>query len=225
MLFRMMKELVSTTRKPAAVASDDQALDAHLTVLADSIEPIQGWLDKEAGKVLYRLARFHVPTPNIVELGSWKGRSTAWLANGIRDRGEGRVYAVDTWQGTQNEEAHGQLLAGYSEGQLQREFLGNLESRGLLGFVEPIRSDTITAVRHWNPDRKIGLLFIDADHSYEAVRRDFEYWSPHVEVGGYIVFDDVMVWWGPSRLITELPRWYSPVGVSPSNWIVVKNGG
>jgi predicted O-methyltransferase YrrM len=220
----MIKDLVAATGTPAAGGLDDEALEARLKELAASIEPIQGWLDPEAGKALYRLARFHVPTPTIVELGSWKGRSTAWLAHGLRDRGEGRVYAVDTWRGTRNEEAHEQLLAGYAEGQLFREFRGNLESRGLLQFVEPIRADTMTAVRSWDPDRKIGLLFIDADHSYEAVRKDFEYWSPHVEAGGYIVFDDVMVWWGPSRLITELPKWYSPVGVCASNWVVVKNG-
>ena len=60
----------------------------------------------------------------------------------------------------------------------------------------------------WPADRQIGVLFIDADHNYEAVRRDFEFWSPFVAPGGYIVFDDVPNWHGPTRLITELPKWY-----------------
>ena len=37
------------------------------------------------------------------------------------------------------------------------------------------------------------FLLIDADHSYEGVRRDFEAWSPLVAPGGLIVFHDYLM--------------------------------
>jgi len=37
---------------------------------------------------------------------------------------------------------------------------------------------------------KFDLMFIDGDHSYEGVKNDFEKWTPHLKVGGYVLFDD-----------------------------------
>ena len=227
MLLGMIKK--ATDAKAAADPAGEfgpelsvEALGRRLEELASSIAPIQGLMEENAGKMLYRLARFDAPVPNIVEIGSWKGRSTAWLASAIRDRGDGKVYAVDTWKGTGNETVHGDLLRGYGEDQLYQEFLSNLRVRELHGNVEAIRAESLKAANNWDPARKIGLLFIDGDHAYEAVRQDFEFWSPHVAVGGYIVFDDVPGWPGPARLVSELPRWYKFLGTSPNNWIVVK---
>lgn len=40
-------------------------------------------------------------------------------------------------------------------------------------------------------EKEIDLVFIDADHSYEGVKRDFEAWYPKVVVGGFFAFHDV----------------------------------
>jgi len=37
------------------------------------------------------------------------------------------------------------------------------------------------------------MLLIDADHSYDGVRNDFERWLPHVAPGGLIVFHDYLM--------------------------------
>jgi predicted O-methyltransferase YrrM len=39
---------------------------------------------------------------------------------------------------------------------------------------------------------QIDLLFIDADHSYDAVKKDFELYAPLVSDGGLIVLHDVV---------------------------------
>lgn len=39
-------------------------------------------------------------------------------------------------------------------------------------------------------EKKVDILFIDGDHSYEGVRKDFEIYSKYVKEGGYIIFDD-----------------------------------
>ena len=70
-----------------------------LTVETDAIERtvagIGGWLTPKEGRLLYDLARRCTGRGVIVEIGSWKGKSTIWLANGSR-RGAGvKVYAID----------------------------------------------------------------------------------------------------------------------------------
>ena len=62
----------------------------------------------------------------------------------------------------------------------------------------------------------VDVLFIDGDHRYEAVRKDFEDWFPFVEVGGFVLFHDSCKpenvapdtydygWDGPSALVREL---------------------
>ncbi|WP_395750198.1 class I SAM-dependent methyltransferase [Prosthecobacter sp.] len=39
---------------------------------------------------------------------------------------------------------------------------------------------------------KLDILFIDGDHSYKGVKRDFELWSPLVKSEGYVVFHDIL---------------------------------
>jgi predicted O-methyltransferase YrrM len=201
---------------------DRNVLLERLRDLGPLIDPIQGWLDPNAGGVLYQLARLRAPVPTVVELGSWKGRSTAWLGMGLLDRGEGRVVAVDTWAGTSNEPGHAAMLANYAQDQLFDEFRANMARLGLERRVEPWRMTTLEAARRWSMGDPIGVLHIDAAHDYDSVRQDFEFWSPFVAKGGFVVLDDVPTWPGPSQLVTELPRWFSHFGTSPNQWVVVR---
>jgi predicted O-methyltransferase YrrM len=198
----------------------DQLLE-RLRVIGPQIEPIQGWLDPNAGGVLYQFA-YRATRPLIVELGSWKGRSTAWLGFGLKDRGNGRLIAVDTWKGTATEQEHKEMLRDYGPDQLFDEFRGNIGRLGLEGVVEPWRMTTIEAARKWDKGPTIGILHIDAGHEYADVRDDFEHWAPHVARGGMIVFDDVPSLPGPTKLITELPHWYQYVVAAPNQWWVRK---
>lgn len=59
--------------------------------------------------------------------------------------------------------------------------------------------------------RSIDLLFIDGDHSYEGVKKDFEMYSPLVRKGGLIAFHDILEhtrppYLGVSRLWAELKK-------------------
>lgn len=53
---------------------------------------------------------------------------------------------------------------------------------------EFIKGDANDVVKKWK--RKIDVLFIDGDHSYEAVKKDWEAWSPFVKKGGTVFFHD-----------------------------------
>ncbi len=188
------------------------ALSERLSQLTSLIEPIQGWIDSRAGCDLYRWARFEAPVATIVEIGSWKGRSTAWLAFALKDRGEGCLFAVDTWLGSA-EKTHKKMLANYAPGQLRDEFQQNMRHLDLAAYVQAVEDDSVSAARKWDRASPIGLLFIDGAHDYASVRADFEFWSPLLACGGLVVFDDVPSWPGPLQVTMEMPGWYQRVGV------------
>lgn len=55
----------------------------------------------------------------------------------------------------------------------------------------------------------IDVLFIDGDHTYESVRRDYELYSPLVREGGIIAFHDIVE--GPCEAVGEAPRFWRDV--------------
>ncbi|HET7844797.1 MAG TPA: class I SAM-dependent methyltransferase [Xanthomonadales bacterium] len=171
------------------------------------------------------MARFQSPTAVVVELGSWKGRSAGWLASGLRDRGIGKVFAVDTWRGTETEELHKQMLADYEHDQLYREFVRNMQRLGVSEYVEPMQMTTLQAAALWSHGRVIGILHIDASHEYEDVKADFEAWSRFVVPGGFVVFDDVPGWPGPTRFVKELPPEYEYFTTTPNQYWVRRRSG
>jgi len=132
----------------------------------------------------------------IVELGSWKGKSTAWLASGSRVGQGAHVYAVDHWVGS-SEHQH---LFWEPGATTFPEFESNMEWLGLGDIVTPITGKTAEVAKTW--DKDVGLLFIDAAHDYESVKADFLAWSPFVVAGGWVVFHDAG-FPGPSRVIKE----------------------
>jgi MMP 1-O-methyltransferase len=204
---------VKNQARQKCVALGERFLEPHdlgdwnsqrLPAIRSVVASIQGWVTDDSGALLYFIVRDMAPVPNVVELGAWKGRSTVWLASGVRDRGEGRVYVVDTWRGTRSNPEELNRLRDYGADELFGEFLINLQRAGVTEFVEPIRATTGHAAKGWPKERQIGLLFIDADHAYTAVRGDFERWSPFVSRGGYVVLDDVPGWYGPTKLALDV---------------------
>lgn len=108
-------------------------------------------------------------------------------------------------------------MTNYAYNELFGEFLANTDRMGLGDRITPIRSDSVAASRQWPLMQEIGLLFIDASHTYQAVRRDFEFGSPLVKEGGLIAFHDVSDWDGPTR--EELPRWVQKIDQVQSLWV------
>lgn len=166
----------------------------------DELDQIEGWLSVDEGRRLAYLASITPAHLAIVELGSWKGKSAAWLASGSRAGHGAHVWAVDHWIGS---EEHQQLFWDSNASTLP-EFTANLEWLGLSALVTPVTGRTVDVARTWQ--REVGLLFIDAAHDYQSVKADFLAWSPFVVVGGWLVFHDAGSP-GVARVIDESVRW------------------
>jgi MMP 1-O-methyltransferase len=148
------------------------------------IVDIPGWLTDEEGQALYELARRCRGDGVIVEIGSWKGKSTVCLGLGSRAGKSVPVYAIDPH-------------ADYRFG----DFKTNVERAGLADLVRPIASLSQAAADDFV--EPIELLFVDGSHEYDLVLEDFEKWMPKVVHGGWIAFHDTTWTKGPRKVVGQ----------------------
>jgi len=159
-------------------------------LLSAAIHDVGGFLTSVEGYALYLLANMGEGEGAIVEIGSFEGKSTIWLALGSKNAGREHVTAVDTFAGSpEHQKGAGMEIASlHGEGTTYNQFLRNIEAFGIREFVNPVVARSEDAAKGWAGP--IRLLFIDGEHSYEAVSTDFQSWSDHVIPGGYIAFHD-----------------------------------
>ena len=156
----------------------------------DDLYPLAGLITHDEVDCLYQLGQFNGCEGSIVEIGSWKGRSTIALARGAAQTHKEKVYAIDP---------HSILLEeGYLE-DTRAEFLANIQRAGVAAQVVPMIMSSEEAARGWS--KPLRLLWIDGDHRYESTRRDFVLWEPHLAVGGILAMHDTIRKEGPKRVL------------------------
>ncbi len=64
---------------------------------------------------------------------------------------------------------------------------------------------TLGKVKSILGNRKLDFLFIDGDHSYEGVKKDFEMYGPLVKEGGIIAFHDIKL------IISGVPKFWNEI--------------
>ncbi|MFL6067836.1 MAG: class I SAM-dependent methyltransferase [Gaiellaceae bacterium] len=141
---------------------------------------VDGWLFPHEGPLLYELARRCTGRGVIVEIGSWKGKSTIWLARGARAGSGVHVYAIDPHTGYPEQPD--------SEIWTLPEFERNLARASVGDHVTPIVATSREAAAEFT--EPIELLFIDGAHDVGSVRHDLEAWTPKVVEGGVIALHD-----------------------------------
>jgi predicted O-methyltransferase YrrM len=153
---------------------------------------VDGWLSEVEGRLLYDLAYQADPAGAIVEIGSWQGKSTVWLAAGAKAGRGARVVAIDPHQGSA-------LHAGGENTELALR--ANLEEAAVADQVDVVVATSEKAAESWNAP--ISLLWIDGDHEYESVKRDFLLWEGNVVEAGVVALHDTLFWEGPGRVVSE----------------------
>lgn len=174
------------------------------TLLEQLMCRVDGFLEPREGYLLYLLARHGWGLGEIVEIGSYKGRSTCWLALGSSLGGREKVTAIDTFAGSPEHLAGGacQSQTIVEEGTTFNAFMDNVRTMDLVSYVEPIVATSREAAKTWH--KPIRLLFIDGDHDYESCAEDFRLWSPFVIPRGCIAFHDYGLWAGVTKFCNEL---------------------
>jgi hypothetical protein len=160
------------------------------------IASIDGWLSRDAAVLLYDLAR-QVTKGCIVEVGSYRGRSTVVLALGAAAGHSPRVYAVEP------HEPFIGVLGGEFGPEDKAAFFRNMLRTGAYRHVRLLNISSEVLAPGWN--QPVALLWLDGDHAYEGVRRDFDAWQPHLLPDCDVVLDDADdPELGPYRLVQEL---------------------
>jgi len=80
---------------------------------------------------------------------------------------------------------------------------------------------TLEIIKKILGDSKLDLLFIDGDHTYEGVKRDFEMYSPLVKKGGIIAFHDIVE--HPPETGCEVSRFWNEIKHSYNYLEIVKS--
>jgi len=156
---------------------------------------IDGWLSDKEGEFLFNKAKACTGRGVIVEIGSWKGRSTVWLGLGSKEGVKTKVYAIDPHNAGSDQDFYGKVNT-------LKEFKENIKKAGLNKVVISVLKDSSNAVKDWN--KPIELLFIDGSHKYDIVKKDFLDWSKYLIEGGTIAFHDTILFSGPRNAVNEI---------------------
>ena len=145
---------------------------------------LQGWFTGAEGNALANLAAKVPVDQEIVELGAFAGRSTAFLAHGSKHGRKAHVTSIDPWgpgalPGGTEQDAADEVLESY------RQTLTELD---MWRWVTPLRAMGEHVAPMWQ--KSIGLLFLDATHLYEDTRDEMERWAPLLAPRAFAAFHD-----------------------------------
>jgi MMP 1-O-methyltransferase len=188
--------------KEALFVKIKQAYGFYLCRLA--VAQVEGRCHPIEGYTLLQLAEKGPGVGEIVEIGSFLGLSTCYLARGAKRMLREKVTAIDHFKGSPDHQEGqvnecGVLL---EEGTTFNKFRENLELLEVADYVTPIVATSAEAAKEWT--KPIRLLFIDGDHSYEMSKLDFELWSPFVVAGGIVCLHNIQARAGVTQFYSEL---------------------
>lgn len=148
---------------------------------------------------LILLAAAPTAAGDILEIGSFKGRSTILLALAAALAGEDRVVAVDPLEGEAVRPSSGPGVHSVAE-----EFHRNLDVAGVRDRVEFHQTFASRLADRWPANRRLRLLWIDGDHTYAGAKADWDSFSRHLADRAIVAFHDVMHGFdGPTRVLAE----------------------
>lgn len=132
----------------------------------------------------------------VVEIGTWKGASTLYLARTMAEHGVvGTIVAVDTWLGAVDHWADPALFRelatenGYPS--LYRTFLANVLREGAAERVVPLPLDSVNAAELMRlRGVQADVIHLDAGHEEASVAADLRAWWPVLRPGGLFIADD-----------------------------------
>jgi hypothetical protein len=171
---------------------------------------VPGFLSETEFHALGVLAICAPPGGVIVEIGSFKGKSTLALASVAAHYGLGPVVSIDPHVGLSQALDIGLHISPSASDDQQPgepssfdEFLSNLRAAGLERQVETHRDFSHLIASRW--DRPIRMLWIDGNHTYTACKRDLDMFQPFLLEYATVALHDTLTrhFEGPIRVFVE----------------------
>jgi hypothetical protein len=155
-------------------------------------QSLAGWMDYE--DLYARVAREVPDGARLVEVGSYHGRSVAYLAVELVNSGKNFILdAVDTFQGSEDpQEKFMKDEAAANGGSFRCVFDKNIEP--VKHVVNVVQQDSVSAAGLY-ADGSVDFCFIDAAHDEDSVAADIAAWLPKVKPGGLLSGHDYSAYW------------------------------
>jgi predicted O-methyltransferase YrrM len=180
-----------------------KAWESYLKLMVhppNSLAEIPGYLHPLEARFLYWLAG-RVPKNGLaLEVGSYKGKSTAHLASGLQPTA--RLACVDTWRND--------AMPYDAVSDVLPEFLRNVDV--YRNVIETHRGFSAEVASNWS--LPLDLLFIDGDHSYEGCSSDLSAWLKFVRPSGWVVFHDSSEPGVAQAIAEQFPRTNRSMGLN-----------
>lgn len=148
----------------------------------------------------------------VIEIGSFMGRSTSFLATAFWNAGKENVniYCIDTWEGSGKEHAHLDLSNMYDT------FKENLKFFIGRNMVIPLRgrSDNADFLAKFE-DGSVDAVCIDGAHTYDEVKDDIYNWWPKLKADGVMIGDDYN-WESVNKAVNDSFR---EMGLKQELWV------
>ena len=165
----------------------------------ETSKKIEGWLAPIEAELLYKLVSEIPQDTVIVEIGSYKGKSTVVLGAACKFFKKNESW-MGVWAIDPHQKPNYEIKPQYDEWSLgtykdsYEDFITNIKNAELEDIIISIRQTSEEAAKSNYLDSRtgteIGLLFIDGLHQREYVQLDYDLWSPKVTRGGIIAFHD-----------------------------------
>jgi predicted O-methyltransferase YrrM len=150
-----------------------------------AVSGVDGWMSPDQAERLYRAAAGAREGDQIVEIGSFRGRSTIVLAGAARDGVQ--VIAIDPHAGN---DRGPQEFEGFQQEASEDHvvFNANLAAAGVADRVRHVRAFSDKA--HAEVQGEIAVLYVDGAHRFAPARADIRDWGARVAPGGTLLIHD-----------------------------------
>jgi len=166
------------------------SLDPLLLAAATSAE---GFMPADEGLALARAA-LAAPDGPILEVGTYLGKSTLYLAAAARAKGA-RVVTVDHHRGSEEHQPgwdyHDPALVDPDTKLIDTlpGFRRTIAAAGAEDVVVAVVARAEVLAEMWATP--LAFLFLDGSHTDESAQRDLDSWAPHLAAGGVLAIHDV----------------------------------
>jgi predicted O-methyltransferase YrrM len=149
------------------------------------LDGVPGWLTREQAERLWAAASGLAPGSRVVEIGSYRGRSTIVLASAVPPGVE--VIAIDPHGG--NDRGPRQVHGAGEDGERDHAaFTANLAAAGVGDRVRHLRKPSQRA--SGDVPGSVDLVYVDGAHRYVPALADLRAWGAKVTDGGTLLVHD-----------------------------------
>lgn len=165
--------------------------------LYEEVLPVEGFLTKREMYFLMLLAAVPTAAGEILEIGSFKGKSTILLARSAQLSDGVIINAVDPMTAPCETDPD---LKGDKSSLI--DFERNISEHGVTDRVILHQMLASQLAPTW--DKPLRLLWIDGNHTYLGTKSDFDGFAPHLADNAIVAFHDVLhAFEGGARVFCE----------------------